>query len=130
MLTELRENIYIGDKDVTVAELVEAGITMVEFVDATLPLREAVAKEGIQHFVVSLYADKVNRPHVKDIACHIPKYMAQHGEKVAIISSTGLVRAAFVAARAICEAENVGIYEIFAELQEKLPDFDIGKAYL
>lgn len=130
MLTKIRENIYIGDKDTTVADLEKEGITVVEFVAPTLPLIKVVAKKGIQHFVVSLHKDQVNRPHLKDIACHIPKYMAQHGEKIAVISSTGLVRAAFVVARAVCEMENIGIYEVFEELQDKLEGFDVGKAYL
>jgi len=42
-----------------------------------------------------------------------------------------MVRAAFVAARAICEIETRSIYEIFTEMKEIMPkEFDIGNAYL
>lgn len=126
MITQLRDNIFIADQAVTGKDLLDNGITviLVVAVDAKLSILEY----GLQYFAVPLSG--VNKTHVKDIACHIPKYMTQFGEKVCIISKTGKVRAAYVAARAICELEQTSIYEVFIELQEKIEGFDIGKAYL
>ena len=135
MLKKLRDNIFIGDEKVTSEELKKAGVTMVEFVHVpSAKILADVEKMKLPHFLVRLYlpSEKTNnRPYVKDIACHIPKYMASNGEVVAIIGQTGLVRAAFVAARAICEIETRSIYEIFTEMKEIMPkEFDIGNAYL
>lgn len=126
MITQLRDNIFIADQAITGQELIDKGITVILVVaaDAKLPILEY----EFQSFIVPL--SKVNKTHVKDIACHIPKYMTQFGEKVCIISKTGKIRAAYVAARAICELEQTSIYEVFIELQEKIEGFDIGRAYL
>lgn len=130
MLIKIRENIFLGDEKVTEKELKENGITVVEVV--TMDEAITIPTDDIQVFAVGLYKDKINKPHVKDIACHIPKYMIQNGETVAVISKTGLVRAAFVVARAICELESKSIYEVLVEMKDKIkiPNFDLGKAYL
>jgi len=135
MLKKVRDNIFIGDRKVTPAKLKEAGVTVIEFVYApSAKLLSDIEEAGFVHFVVRLYLPeekKNNKPHVKDIACHIPKHMISMGETVAIIGRTGLVRAAFVATRAICEIETRSIYEVFTEIKEVLPDkFNIGRAYL
>jgi hypothetical protein len=127
MLKKIRENLYLADENVTDAELKKEGITVLEYVAHDIAVTD---KPGFIVFKIGLYSNVVNRPHIKDIACHIPKYMVQNGEKVAIISKTGKCRAAFVMARTICELESKSIYEIFTELQSKIEDFDIGKAYL
>jgi len=127
MLVKIRDNIFLGDEKVTPNQLKKAGITVILVVgDASIKIQ----KTDAIMFAVELHKDKVNKPHVKDIACHIPKYMAQNGEIVAILSKTGMVRAAFVVARTICEIENKSIYDVFIELREVVKGFDIGKAYL
>ena len=85
---------------------------------------------GVIGMSVPLMIGAVNKPHVKDIACHIPKYMVEYGEKVLIISASPMKQAAFVACRAICEIEQKTIYEVMMELKKLWPDFDIGAAYL
>ena len=127
MLVKVRENIFIGDEKVKAEDLKKNGVTVIELVTD-----EKIAFEhgDCTLFAVELHKDKVNKPHIKDIACHIPKYMVQNGEIVAIISKNGLVRAPFVAARAICEIENKTIYDILMEFQKLIKGFDIGKAYL
>ncbi len=126
MIAQIRENIFVGDEKVTKEELKINGITIVEIVadDVTFSAYEATV------FVIQLKDNAINKPHVKDIACHIPKYMAESGEKVLVISKTGMKRAAFVVARAICEMEQKSIYEVLVEMQGKIEGFDIGKAYL
>ena len=130
MITKVRENIFLGDENVTQAEIREAGITVVEIVDQITSFNIA----GCQLFAVDLYADRINKPHVKDIACHIVKYMIQNGESVLVVDKTGLTKAAYVVARAICEVENRSIYDVFMEMKQILKDskqdLDIGKAYL
>ena len=127
MLVKLRDNLYLGDKNITADELKKAGVTII-----LACAREAMVLDcgDALVFTVGLFNDKINKPHVKDIACHIPKYMMQNGETVAVISKTGLVRAAFVASRALCELENKSIYEVLLEVKQLLPSFDIGKAYI
>jgi len=129
MLVKIRENIFVGDAKVTDTELIKNGVNMILVVGGDIPKK--LNGEYIS-FYVSLQTDKVNKPHVKDIACHIPKYMIQNGETIAIISENGLIRAPFVACRAICEIENKSIYDVFAEVEEKklIKGFDLGKAYL
>jgi len=128
MLKKIRDNLYVADKKVTKAQLTKAKISVV-VVAADKFTFEGLPNNCI-YFSISLRRAQVNRPHVKDIACHIPKYMVQSGERVAIISPGGVVRAAWVAARAVCEMEDKTIYEIFQELAETLPGFKIGEAYL
>lgn len=128
MLTKIRENLFIGDAKVTAKDLKRHGVTVVEIVsEGLLPIE---VHDEIILFQVGLPTNKINKPYVKDIACHIPKYMIQNREIVAVVSKTGLVKAAYVAARAVCEMENKSIYEVFTELKELMPKFDIGKAYL
>lgn len=127
MLTKIRENIFVGDKNVTEKEIKEAGVTVILIVAAI----DCHVPDGPELFSVILNTKKVIKPHIKDIACHIPKYMTQNGEIVAIIDETGMHQAAYVAGRAICELENKSIYDIFVEMKESLGEkFDIGKAYL
>lgn len=127
MLTKFRDNLYIGDANITAAELKKAGITVILVCTSeaiTFNYGDALV------FSVELFTDRINKPHVKDIACHIPKYMMQNGEIVAVVSKTGLIRASFVACRAVCELESRSIYEVMVELKGLMPDFEIGKAYL
>lgn len=128
MLTKIHENIYIADGKVTSEELREAGITVIEIVDPELHPEYLPAEMVV--FRVDLYIDKINKPHIKDIACHIPKYMTQNGEKVVVMDETGLKQAPFVVARAICELESKTIYEVALEMKEVVPTLDIGKMYL
>ena len=134
MIVKIREGIFLCDKDVTLEEIKKNAITVVEFVaPAPVAWLDQVDKMEIEYFSVFLNhpkEGKINKPHIKDIACHIPKYMSQNGEIVAIIGETGLVRGAYVVARAICEIENRPIYEVFMEMQKLIKGFDIGKAYL
>jgi len=127
MLVKVRENIFVGDENVKADDLRKNGITVIEVVtDEKISFEHA----DCQVFAVDLHTDQINKPHVKDIACHIPKFMVQNGEIVAIISKNGLIRAPFVAARAICELENKTIYDILMEFPKLIKGFDIGKAYL
>lgn len=140
MLTKIRENIYLGDEKVNDDDLKKAGVTAIEFIlpnEALNTLKiDANAYEILGVALHSPESGRINKPHVKDIACHIPKYMVQNGETVAVVGVTGLKRAAYVVARAVCEIENKSIYDIFLEMQELLPKppadphFDVGKAYL
>ena len=127
MLTKVRDNIYLSDGKTTAAQFVEAGVTVVHIVDADVSMPQAV---DLIYFETFLETEKVNKPHVKDVICHIPKYMTQNGEVVAVVDKTGLKQATYVVARAICELEAKSIYEIFVELEPLLPGFDINKAYL
>jgi hypothetical protein len=135
MLIKVRDGLYLGDSSVTIDDLKKEGVTMVEFVyTPSMESLAAIEGEKIEYFVVRLYRpeeQRVNKPYIKDIACHIPKYMMSNGEVVAVLGQTGLVRGAFVVARAICELEIKSIYEVFVELKNVLPkEFDIGRAYL
>lgn len=127
MLTKIRENIYIADGKTTAADFSASGVTVVHIVDGNVSLPEAV---DLIYFRSNLSLGQINKPHIKDIACHIPKYMTQNGEVVAIVDETGKKQAAYVAARAICELEQKSIYEVLLEMQKLLPDFDINGAYL
>lgn len=130
MRVKLRENIWLGDeaafKDLD--ELTKEGITALLVVADEMPAPEGAGK-GIKVFKVGL-VNGPNYGHVKDLSCHIPKYMTQNGEIVLIQSKTGLTRGAFVAARAICELENKSIYEVFQEIKELVPDLNLSKVYL
>lgn len=129
MLIKIRDNIYLGDSQTKIGELKKEKITVVE--EACHEDLKLQFPSDVVTFKIGLFNDQINKPYVKDIACHIPKYMIQNGEKVAVISKTGLIRAAFVVARAICELESKSIYDVLVEMQELMPKkFDIGKAYL
>jgi len=127
MLTKVRDNIYLSDGNTTAAEFVNAGITVVHIVDADVSMPQA---SDLIYFETFLETNKINKPHVKDVVCHIPKYMTQNGEVVAVVDMSGQKQATYVVARAICEMEGKSIYEVFVELQELLPGFDINGAYL
>lgn len=128
MLTKIREYLYIADKNVTSDELREVGVTVALMV-AQNSRPEYLPDNCIETYI-ELSLDKVNKPHIKDVACHIPKYMSQNGETVVVIDQTGLKQATYVVARAICEMEGKSIYEVFTELQTLLVGFDINGAYL
>lgn len=127
MITKIRENMYLADAKVTAAEMTEVGATMVLIVDANVSLPTI---PELVYFRVNLDPVKINRPHVKDIACHIPKYMTQNGEKIVVVDETGLHQSAFVVARAICELEDRSLFEVMTEMKEIYPELDLGKMYL
>ena len=128
MLTKIRENIFLGDEKITAKDIKENAITMVLVVAETINL--SLGEKMPTMFYVNLKTDEVNKPHVKDIACHTTKYMVQNGETIAVIDKTGMSQAAFVVSRAICELESKSIYDVLTEIKELIPNFDIGKAYL
>ena len=131
MLIPIRPNVYLGDKDAfkSPAELVEKGIQRVIVVaDDLLPFDQP-ANSDVQFYKIGLRSDRINAPHIKDLACHVPKYMVQNGESVLIQSVTGLQRGAYIVCRMLCELEGRTIYEIMNEIKELLPQFDINKSY-
>lgn len=129
MKIQLRPNLYLGDKDAfkVLAELKADGISSVIVVSNDL-IPVAEDESGVRVHRLGLL-DGPNYGWVKDLACHIPKYLMQNGEVVLIQSMTGMKRGAFVAARTICEMENKSIYDIFLEIKEKLPELDLSKVY-
>lgn len=128
MRVQLRPNIYLGDKDAGTSDEFKAdGITTVVIIASEM-VAPADSENGVHYIKVGLM-NGPNYSWVKDIACHIPKYLTQNGEVVLVQGVTGMHRAAFVAARAICELENKSIYEVFLEIKEKLPDLDLSKVY-
>lgn len=127
MITEIRPNLYLGGAEVDSDLLRNYGITSVIIVAdnlAALP-----DHDGVKYIKIGLRKDRMNSPAVKDLACHIPKYLTQNGEKVLVVSETGLERAAYVVCRVICETEAKNIYEVMQELKEKIPEYDITKSY-
>lgn len=128
MLLKLRENIFIGDENAgNLKELASKGITAVVVVaDELLPMLPKAS--GLKIFKIGML-EGPNYGYVKDLACHVPKYLTQNGEKVLIQSKTGLKRGAFIAARTVCELENKSIYEVFQEIKEMEPKLDLGKVY-
>jgi len=131
MIRKLRDNLYLGDKDAykTIDDLKDLGITSVVIVadDLLVPLTESNQNPRI--IKIGLRGDRMNPPHIKDLACHIPKYMMQNGEIVLIQSMTGLQRGGYIACRTLCEFENKTLYEIMMELKRIEPAYDIGKSY-
>ena len=127
MLYEIRPNLFISDMEIDETELVEHGVTTVLVVanDVLCP----ADSEKVKFLKIGLRSDRVNSPAIKDLACHIPKYLTQNGEKVAVLSKTGLERGAYVVCRVICELEAKTIYEVMQELKEKIPAYDITKSY-
>src|SRR3990167_10304550 len=130
MLVKIRENIWLGDKMAyeSLADLKKVGITTLVIVADEMEA-PAGSDVGIKVFKVGLLSGP-NYGHVKDLACHVPKYMTENGEIVLVQSVTGLTRGAFVAARAVCELENKSIYEVFQEIKELVPELDLSKVYL
>lgn len=130
MIVKIRENIYLGDHEAftEMKELKEMGITALVVVADEMPTPSGLAA-GVKVFKVGLVSGP-NYGHVKDLACHVPKYLTQNGETVLIQSKNGLTRGAFVTARAICELENKSVYEIFQEIKELVPTLDLTKVYI
>ena len=130
MLVKLRENIWLGDKDAfaNIVDLKKDGITALVVVADEMNAPSG-AEAGIKVFKVGLISGP-NYGHIKDLACHIPKYLTQSGDIVLVQSVTGLTRGAFVASRAICELENKSIYEVFQEVKEIVPELNLSKVYL
>lgn len=130
MFIQLRETIYLGDEAATkdMEALKKAGITSIVVVADELPTPSRL-DEGIKTFKVGL-VQGANYGHIKDLACHIPKYLSQNGETVLIQGKTGLIRGAFVAARTVCEMENKSIYEVFQEIKDLVPELSLTKVYL
>jgi len=129
MKVQLRENLFLGDSEAykTLAELKEDKITSVIIVSNDMPtIMED--ESGIRVYKIGLLAGP-NYGWVKDLACHIPKYLMQNGEVVLIQSVTGMRRGAYIAARVLCEIENSSIYERFLEIQKLIPDIDLSKVY-
>ena len=128
MLIKLRQNIFIGDENAgDPKELSSKGITAVVLVaDEMLPM--LAKSSGLKIFKIGML-EGPNYSYVKDLACHVPKYLVQNGEKVLIQGKTGLRRATFIAARAVCELENKSIYEIFQEIKKMEPKLDLAKVY-
>lgn len=131
MIRKIRDNLYLGDNQAykTVEELKELGITSVVIVADELVIPFNNINQDPRIVKIGLRADRMNPPHIKDLACHIPKYMMQCGETVLIQSVTGLQRGAFIVCRALCEFENKTLYEIMQELKRIEPAYDMGKSY-
>ena len=130
MLVKLRDNIFLGDENAfkVMKELKAKEITALVVVADEMPA-PAGAEFGVKVFKIGL-VNGPNYGHIKDLACHIPKYLAQNGDIVLVQGKTGLTRGAFVAARAICELENKSIYEVFQEIKEVVPKLNLSKVYL
>lgn len=130
MIVKVRDNLYIGDKDAykEIGDLTERKINRVVCVADDLPPL-SFQNSSIGIYIIGLRSDRMNAPHIKDLACHVPKYMMQNGDVVLIQSRTGVERAAYVVCRVLCEIESKSIYELYLELKKDLPEFDIGKAY-
>lgn len=130
MKIQLRPNLYLGDKDAfkSLAEIKADGINSVIIVANDLPMAIKEDESGVHIYKLGM-VDGPNYGWVKDLACHIPKYLMQNGEVVLIQSVTGLKRGAYIAARALCEMENKSIYDIFLEIKEKVPELDLSKVY-
>lgn len=131
MIRKIRDNLYLGDEQAykTVEELKELGITSVVVVADELPIIFSNPNQDPRIVKIGLRADRMNPPHIKDLACHIPKYMMQNGETVLIQSTTGLQRGAYIVCRTLCEFENKTLYEIMQELKRIEPSYDMGKSY-
>lgn len=128
MFVKLRENLWLGSEDALtmVDQIKEANINRIVIVANDVA---PVSIENVTVFVCGLRSDRMNPTHVKDLACHCPKYMTQNGDKVLIVSKTGLERGAYIAGRLLCEVEAKSIYDVFLEITPLMPGFDIGKAY-
>lgn len=131
MIRKLRDNLYLGDKDAykTLDELKDLGITSVVVVADDFVVNFNETNQNPRIVKIGLRSDRMNPPHIKDLACHIPKYMMQNGEIVLIQSMTGLQRGGYIACRTLCEFENKTLYEIMMELKRIEPAFDMGKSY-
>lgn len=131
MIRKLRDNLYLGDKDAykNLDELRDLGITSVVVVADDLPTTFTEANQNPRIIKIGLRSDRMNPPHIKDLACHTPKYMMQNGEIVLIQSVTGLQRGAYITCRTLCEFENKTLYEIMMELKRIEPAYDMGKSY-
>ena len=129
MKIQLRPNLYIGDKDAfkSLAEIKADGINSVVIVANDLPMATE-DETGVRVYKMALVPGP-NYGWVKDLACHVPKYLMQNGEVVLIQSVTGMQRGAYIAARAICEMENKSIYDVFLEIQKLIPKLDLSKVY-
>lgn len=132
MLVQLRPNIWLAGQDGLTEEnakkLKEEGVNRIVIVADNGTYKISLFPFATV-FVCPLREDRMNPTHIKDLACHCPKYMVQNGDKVLIASKTGMGRGAYIAARMICELEGKSIYDIFLEMQPMIEGFDIGKAY-
>ena len=135
MLKQLRENVWIGDKDAykSIAKLKEIGIKSVIVVADDFFIRDTEPNNWlspeVRLFKMGLRADHNNPQYIKDLICHTALQMINNGETILIQSVTGLERASFVACRVVCELEGRTIYEIMQEIKTEIPEFDFGKAY-
>lgn len=126
-MLELRENIFTSGTDITESEIKDNSINRVVLVSRC---DEVLHIGDVTLFSLPLNSDRNNPSHLKDLACHCPKYMCQNGDKVLIMDNeNGFGAAAYIAARLVCEIEGKSIYDIFMEIKEKSPEFDIGQAY-
>lgn len=133
MLVKLRENLFLGDAEsiYKIDELKENKITSIIQVadDLSAPDWPVGLDYQARVWNLGLRADRMNPPHIKDLATHTPKYCMQNGEVVLVQSFTGLQRGAYIACRIICELEQKTIYEVMLELKQLVPEFDINKSY-
>lgn len=130
MFVQIRENMYLGDENAfkNVKELSKLGITALVVVAEEVVVPDGT-DSGVKTFKIGLVSGP-NFGYVKDLACHIPKYLSQSGEVVLIQSKNGLTRGAYTIARTICELEDKSIYEIFSEIKDKVPELELSKVYI
>ena len=137
MIYKIRENIFIGDYNLKENDLIDNKISIIfdtinsyDFSKDHNLFDLTFKTKNINIFGATLHKDKINKPHVKDIACHIVKYMAQSGENILVIDEDGVSQSIYTVARAICEMENISIYEVFLEIKKIIPEIDLGNVYL
>lgn len=133
MFVQLRPNLWLASEEAIMnpkdyEKLETAGINRIVVVANDISGEATYSKE-VTTFMCPLRSDRMNPTHLKDLACHCPKYMLQNGDKVLIVSKTGMMRGAYIAARILCELEGKSIYDIFIEMQSLIEGFDVGKAY-
>jgi hypothetical protein len=129
MFIKVRDNVFIGDGKHTSEELKEAGVNKIVSVAGADEVSLAGTDSEITVFYCPIRLDRKNPGHIKDLACHCPKFMVQNGDKVLVVCDTGRERSAYIVARMLCEIEGKSIYDILLEMQEKIDQFDLGKAY-
>lgn len=131
MFLQLRPNIWLASEDEVnlknIKKFEDSKINRIVVVSGG-KVNIQVPEAAMTVFLCPL-KDSNNPTHIKDLACHTPKYMVMNGDKVLIVSKKGIDQGAYVAARMICELENKTIYDVFMELQEQIPEFDMNKVY-
>jgi protein-tyrosine phosphatase len=120
-LHQIRDNIWIGNKNAVDRDLIDNGITAIinlayEIDDGDVP------PDMMRTVKVALVDDSSNHPYMVDLAVTVLDKMIENGERVLVHCIAGRSRSPHIVATYLSRKEGKSYDEVYAEIRKKRPE--------